>query len=155
MSEPQAARWLGRRRAREGALQILYQCEVGDLPLRDAVRLREAVGAPEDYLELDDESKAYASVLAQGVGEHRAEIDVRIGEATRNWRVERMAVIDRLVLRLALHELMAHPETPPRVVIDEAIELARRYSGDEAARFINGVLDGAFRKLKDEGRIVE
>ena len=66
-----------------------------------------------------------------------------------------MAVLDRTVLRLAVHELLSHPETPPRVVIDEAIDLARNYSGDEAAKFVNGVLDGVFRKLKEEGKVAE
>jgi N utilization substance protein B len=82
-------------------------------------------------------------------------LDERIADAARNWRLERMTVLDRLALRLAVHELMAQPQTPPRVVIDEAIELARRYSGEEAAKFVNGVLDGVFRKLKDEGKVVE
>ena len=59
------------------------------------------------------------------------------------------------MLRLAVHELLAHAGTPPRVVIDEAIELARSYSGDEAAKFVNGVLDGVFQRLKSEGRVVE
>ena len=66
-----------------------------------------------------------------------------------------MTVLDRTVLRLAVHELIAHPETPPRVVIDEAIELARRYSGEEAAKFVNGVLDGVFHTLKEQGKVVE
>ncbi len=65
-----------------------------------------------------------------------------------------MSILDRLVLRLAVHELMAHRDTPPRVVMSEAIELAREYSGDEAARFVNGVLDGVYRRLKDEGLVV-
>lgn len=155
MTDPQAPRWQGRRRAREGALQILYQVEVGQLGIGDAARLRTMLGAPEDCLELDAASQDYADQLARGALEHRADLDARLAESARNWRVERMAVVDRLVLRLALHELMAHPGTPPRVVIDEAIELARRYSGDEAARFVNGVLDGLFKKLRDEGAIVE
>jgi N utilization substance protein B len=64
-------------------------------------------------------------------------------------------VIDRLLVRLAVHELLSQPATPPRVVIDEAIELARSYSGDEAAKFVNGVLDGVFKRLKTEGKVVE
>ncbi|MCA1585469.1 MAG: transcription antitermination factor NusB [Acidobacteria bacterium] len=155
MTDPHAPRWQGRRRAREGALQILYQVEVGQLGVGDASMLRAMVGAPDDTFDLDDASQAYADALARGALEQRADLDARLADAARNWRVERMAVVDRLVLRLALHELMAHPSTPPRVVIDEAIELARRYSGDQAARFVNGVLDGVFKKLRDEGAIVE
>ena len=79
-------------------------------------------------------------------------LDERLGQAARHWRVERMATLDRLVLRMAVHEWLALPETPPRVVINEAIELARAFSGEDAARFVNGVLDGVFRTLKAEGR---
>jgi N utilization substance protein B len=154
MSDDPASRWHGRRRAREGALQILYQCEVGRLGVAQAATLRTLVGAPDGF-DLDEESEAYAGILARGVLDQQETLDARIADVARNWRVERMAVIDRLVLRLALHELIAHPETPPRVVIDEAIELARLYSGDEAARFVNGVLDALFRKLRDDGAIVE
>jgi N utilization substance protein B len=66
-----------------------------------------------------------------------------------------MAILDRLVMRLALQELLAHRDSPPRVVISEAIELARAYSGEDAAKFVNGVLDGAYRRLKEEGVVVE
>ncbi len=144
-----------RRRAREAALHALYQCEVGGLGPLEATRLLGAVGAPDDAPVLDDEGRAFAATLAMGTWADRATLDERIGDAARNWRVERMAVIDRLLLRMALQELLAHPGTPPRVVIDEAIELTRAYSGDEAARFVNGVLDGAFKKLKDEGKILD
>jgi N utilization substance protein B len=66
-----------------------------------------------------------------------------------------MAMLDRLVMRLALEELVSHRDSPPRVVMSEAIELARSYSGEEAAKFVNGVLDGAYRRLKDEGKIAD
>ena len=133
---------------------MLYQAEIGQLDLGDAIRTHGIVGAP-DISALDDEARAYAERLARGAWDDRAAIDERIADAARNWRVERMAVLDRIVLRLAVRELVAHPETPPRVVMDEAIDLARRYSGEEAARFVNGVLDAIYRKLKDEGRVVE
>jgi transcription antitermination protein NusB len=148
------SRWASRSRAREAALQILYQMEVGQLTVTDATRMLGVVGAP-DISMVDDGARAYAVSLARGAWEDHTAIDERIADAARNWRVERMAVLDRMVLRLAVHELLAYPETPPRVVIDEAIDLARRYSGDEAAKFVNGVLDGVFRKLKDEGKVTE
>ena len=148
------SRWAGRTRAREAALQMLYQVEVGRLTVSEATRLQGVVGAP-DIAALDDDARAYAATLARGAWDSRPVLDERIAEAATNWRVERMTVLDRTVLRLALHELMAHPETPPRVVMDEAIDLARTYSGDEAAKFVNGVLDAAFRKLRDEGKIIE
>lgn len=148
------SKWAGRSRAREAAVQMLYQVEVGHLTVHDASRVHGLVGAP-DVAGLDEEAEAYASTLTRGAWDDRAAIDERIADAARNWRVERMAVLDRTVLRLAVHELLSHPETPPRVVIDEAIDLARNYSGDEAAKFVNGVLDGVFRKLKEEGKVVE
>lgn len=148
------SRWAGRSRAREAALQMLYQVEVGQLSVDDASRVHDLVGAP-DVAALDDEASAYAKTLARGAWEQRDAVDERIADAARNWRVERMAVLDRTVLRLAVYQLLSRPETPPKVVIDEAIELARNYSGDEAAKFVNGVLDGVFRKLKEEGKIIQ
>ena len=145
--------WQGRRRAREAALQMLYQTEVGQLPIGEAAQTHGTIGA--DAIELDDEAREYAVELARGSWQGKTAIDAYIADAARNWRVERLAVIDRLLLRLAVHELLAHPGTPPRVVIDEAIELARVYSGEEAAKFVNGVLDGVFTRLKAEGIVVD
>jgi N utilization substance protein B len=93
--------------------------------------------------------------LVRGAMDNRDALDERIGEAAKNWRVERMAVLDRLVMRLAVQELLAHRDSPPRVVISEAIELARAYSGEDAAKFVNGVLDGVYRKMKEEGSIAD
>ena len=154
MVEGGESRWAGRSRAREAALQMLYQMEVGQLTAPEASRAHRATERS-DAIQLDDEGRAYAEAMAVGAWNERATLDARIAEAARNWRVERMAVLDRLVLRLAVHELMHHPETPPRVAIDEAIDLARSYSGDDAAKFVNGVLDGIYRKLKEEGSIVD
>ena len=145
-------RWAGRRRARAAALQALYQCEVGNLTPQQALGVLHHAGPPE----VDDPGESEHSFvikLVRGAMDNRQALDERIGEAAKNWRVERMATIDRLVLRLALQELMAHRESPARVVISEAIELARAYSGEDAAKFVNGVLDGAFRRLKEEGRV--
>jgi N utilization substance protein B len=146
------SRWQGRRRAREAALQMLYQTEVGALPVAVATETHAGIG---EAVVVDDESQAFASALARGAWEARQALDAYLADASRNWRVERLAIIDRLLLRLAVHELLEHPETPPRVVIDEAIELARRYSSDEAAKFVNGVLDGVFKRLKEEGKVVD
>ena len=148
------SRWESRRRSREIALQMLYQADVGGLTAGDVVRSHGAIGGG-DAIDVDDEARQYAVSLAEGAWEDRQALDEYISGATRNWRVERLAVIDRLLLRLATHELIAQPGTPPRVVIDEAIELARAYSGDEAAKFVNGVLDAIFKRLKEEGKVVE
>lgn len=151
-SDPQK-RWVTRHRARRAALQALYQCEVGGLTVQQALGVLHHAGPPEVE---DPGSGEHGFVIAMVTGAmgDREALDERIGDAAQNWRVERMTILDRLVLRLAVHELIAHRETPPRVVMSEAIELAREYSGDEAARFVNGVLDGVYRRLKEEGLVV-
>lgn len=156
MTEPAtaASRWAGRRQARAAALQVLYECEVGGLNLAQALSVFDEVGTPE-AVPLGEADRAFASSLASGVIAGASAIDERLAQAAQHWRVERMATLDRIVLRMAVHEWLAHPETPPRVVINEAIELARAYSGEEAAKFVNGVLDGVFRALRDEGRVVD
>ena len=148
------ARWAGRHRARAAALQALYECEIGGLTPQQAIGVLHHAGPPEVHDPGEDEH-AFVVALVRGAMDNRDGLDERIGDAAKNWRVERMAVLDRLVMRLALQELMAHRDSPPRVVISEAIELARAYSGEEAAKFVNGVLDGAYRRLKDEGAIVD
>ena len=148
------SRWHARRRAREAALQMLYQTEVGQLSMSDVARSHGGIGG-NDAIELDAEARDYAVDLARGAWDNKPALDGYISDAARNWRIERLAVVDRLLLRLAVQELLDHPGTPPRVVIDEAIELARSYSGDEAAKFVNGVLDGVFKRLKEEGKVVD
>jgi transcription antitermination protein NusB len=94
-----------------------------------------------------EDERAYANALVTGTIERVSEADELIGTHARNWRLERMAAIDRLVLRLAIYELLARPETPPAVVINEALELARTFSGEEPVPFINGVLDAVRKSL--------
>ena len=148
------SRWERRHRAREAALQMLYQMEVGQLTVTDVVLAHGAIGGS-DALDLDETARAFATTLAHGAWNNKQALDGYIADAALNWRVERLAVIDRLLLRLAVHELLEHPSTPPRVVLDEAIDLARAYSGDDAAKFVNGVLDGVFKRLKEEGKVVD
>ena len=145
-------RWAGRHRARAAALQALYECEIGGLTPQQAFGVLHHAGPPE-VNDPGEGEHAFVVSLVRGAVEHRAALDERIGDAAKNWRVERMAVLDRLVMRLAVEELMSHRDSPPRVVISEAIELAREYSGEDAAKFVNGVLDGVYRKLKDEGLV--
>ena len=140
------SRWDRRHRARAAALQALYECEVGGLSPQQALGVLHHAGPPE-VNDPGEAEHAFIVSLVRGAVDHRDALDDRIGDAARNWRVERMAVLDRLVMRLAVEELLSHRESPPRVVISEAIELARAYSGDEAAKFVNGVLDGVYRRL--------
>ncbi len=94
---------------------------------------------------VDSEVESFARALFEGaVGEVEV-LDRRVREHTEHWRLERMAAVDRNVLRVALYELLRHPETPPAVVINEALEIARRFSGEDSVEFVNGVLD-AIRK---------
>lgn len=147
-------RWAGRRRARAAALQALYECEVGGLTPQQAFGVLRRAGPP-DVQDPGEDEHGFVAALVHGALADREALDERIGDAAENWRVERMAVLDRLVMRLALQEMLAHRDSPPRVVMSEAIELARAYSGEESARFVNGVLDGAYRRLKEEGRVAD
>ncbi|MEP6593631.1 MAG: transcription antitermination factor NusB [Acidobacteriota bacterium] len=138
----------GRRRAREAALQMLYQMEIG------RASAYEAIGsywpAHDEDAEVPDDMREFANGLAAGTHKRLPEIDAIITAHAQNWRIERMVVIDRLVLRLCVYELLAEAETPARVVINEGIELARTYSGEEAVPFVNGVLDAVRKELKRE-----
>ena len=90
----------------------------------------------------------FAQDLVLGTVENRERIDVEIAAVAEHWRLERMAVVDRNVLRMAIFELMDQPETPPAVVIDEAIEIARKYGSEDSAPFINGILDTIRRRVE-------
>src|SRR5262245_40618658 len=124
-----------RRRAREVALQLLFQRDHNpDVARADIERFaRDRLRTPE--------LEAFCLSLFDGVVEHLADIDQRLAEAAENWRLPRMAAIDRNVLRLGAQELLYTPDTPASVALDEAIELARRYGSADSPRFVNGVLD--------------
>jgi N utilization substance protein B len=97
-----------------------------------------------------EELRAFATKLATGVAGTVTDIDPMIAEAAQNWRIERMNVLDRLILRLAIYEFLHEPATPAKVIINEALELARTFSTDDSVRFINGVLDAVRRTLSRE-----
>jgi transcription antitermination protein NusB len=136
----------GRRRAREAALQMLYQWEVGRASAYEAI----ATYWPAHDAEppLDAPLREFANALVRGTIDRVKDIDGLLTAHADNWRVERMAVIDRLILRLAVYEFLADPDTPSRVVINEALELARTYSGEEAVGFVNGVLDSVKKDVR-------
>jgi len=100
------------------------------------------------HFDLHGGAHAFAKELVQGVGSHRDEIDASITACARNWRIERMAAVDRNVLRLAAWELL-HTETPYSVVIDEAVDLAREFGSDASPAFVNGVLDAIARQRRE------
>jgi transcription antitermination protein NusB len=141
-----------RHRAREAALQMLYQSEIGRAGAYETITTFWPANDPEG--EIDEPQREFANRLVRDTLERVTDLDRRLAEHAHNWRVERMAVIDRLVLRLAACELITHAETPAKVIINEAIELARTFSGEEAVPFVNGVLD-ALRKDLDRARSSE
>jgi N utilization substance protein B len=137
-----------RHRAREAAVQMLYQWEVGRVPMEE-VRQTFWAHAPEGA-PLTEDLRAFATSLASGTAEHVAALDPFIVDAAEHWRIERMNVLDRLILRLAVYEFLHEPGTPGKVIINEALELARSFSADDSVRFINGILDAIRRTLSRE-----
>lgn len=137
-----------RRRARECALQLLFQIDLAGTPAAEALERFWA------SLETDEPVRSFTERLVNEVLAQREAIDRRIVEAAEHWRIERMAVVDRNVLRLAVCELLWH-EIPPAVVIDEAIEIAKRFGSEESGGFINGILDSIRARIDSEGRRAE
>jgi transcription antitermination protein NusB len=135
-----------RRKSREFALQMLFQWDVGQHTPGKVVATFLPVHAG------SDEVKDFARRLFEGTVADLDCIDPLLRKHTENWKLERMAAVDRNVLRLALYELLRHPETPPAVVIDEALELARRFSTPDSVEFVNGVLDAARKSLAATAR---
>lgn len=133
-----------RRKARECALQILFELEFSPDQLEEILK---------DYWAAQPvkaEVKEYATWLVEGLWQHRAEIDRTIEQASEHWRLDRMAMVDRNILRMAVFELLFEKTLPPPIIIDEAIEVARKFSGDEAAVFVNGILDGIYKSLEKD-----
>lgn len=129
--------------ARETALQLLFQHDLNPGVTReDVLRFtRERLG--------DDDLQAFALGLYDGTRERLADIDARLAKAAENWRLERMAAVDRNILRLGAHEL-DRGEAPGSVVLDEAIELARRFGSADSPAFVNGVLDRLYKERQGE-----
>jgi N utilization substance protein B len=134
-----------RHRAREQAVQWLYQWEVGGLNLDDVFD----AGHQVQLRSRDEERDRVAEEIVRGTAERLDQIDPLIADAAANWRLERIAVIDRLILRLATYELLAMPGTPHAVIINEALELARTFSTEDAVKFVNGVLDGIRKRVRE------
>lgn len=124
-----------RSRAREVALQLLFQFDFNPTVPARAVR-----AFVRDRLK-DADSEAFALALFDGARDKRPEIDQRLTEVAENWRLPRMAAVDRNVLRLGAYELLFDPHTPAAVVLNEAIELARRFGAADSPAFVNGILD--------------
>ena len=144
------ARKDARHRAREAALQILYQWDIGKRDIdKSSATLFDLQWPNTDPPA--DELRAFATALARDTTERLTEIDPLIADTAERWRPERMAILDRLILRMAVCEMLRDASTPAPVIINEALELARTFTTEESVKFINGMLD-AIRKKLDTGR---
>jgi N utilization substance protein B len=158
-----------RRRAREMALQMLYQRELGGSPLAEILAAFDlgdyqaqneradggngalaADAGDRDHDPQVEESFDYARRLLTGVDEHAETIDEQIRLHAENWRLERMPVIDRNILRLAIYEMLFEANVPKVVIVDEAIELAKKFGSENSGRFVNGLLDGVLKAVPGE-----
>jgi len=138
-----------RRESRKLALQVLFAADLGHSDCFETALERVA-----EHFDLHPGAVAFAKELVVGVQASRECIDARIREHARNWRLERMAAVDRNLLRLAVYEL-ADTDTPAEVVIDEAVELARDFGSEPSPAFVNGVLDAVARSLAAGGEPAE
>jgi len=122
-------------------MQMLYQWELGgNTPEQVGATFFQERGA-------DSEVESFARDLFQNVVNNVDRLDLLVREHAENWRLERIAAVDRNILRVALCELLYHPETPPNAAINEALEIARRFSGEDSVKFVNGVLDAIRKSL--------
>jgi len=131
-----------RRKAREETLRILFQLEFEEIK-SDTVVVQYWKNR-----KIHKDIKEYSTFLVSGIISHMGEIDDTIQSVSEHWRISRMALVDRNILRMAVFEMLYEENIDSAVVINEAIEIARKYSGDEAATFVNGVLDAARKKIK-------
>ena len=136
-----------RHRAREAALQILYQWDIGKRDIDKSSATFFDLQWPNTDPPADD-LRDFATALARDTSERLSEIDPLIAATTERWRPERMAILDRLILRMAVCEMLRDASTPPVVVINEALELARTFTTEESVKFINGMLDAIRKKIE-------
>jgi len=139
-----------RRKARESTLQILFQLEFNDSQLDKTIS---------QFLEnkkADKEEEELCTRLICGIVANQAEIDKIIQSASQNWRISRMAIVDKNILRMAAYEMLYDKDLAPAIIINEAIEIAKKYSSEQSATFINGILDALNKKkVKDDKALKE
>jgi N utilization substance protein B len=131
-----------RRKSRELTMQMLFQ---GDLGKQTPDEVRKVFWA--SVTDVDEETRGFAEDLYRVATSRREEIDGLIEEHSQNWRLERMPVVDRNLLRAGIAEMLGFPKTPAAIVINESLEVARRYAAPESIHFLNGVLDAVARDL--------
>jgi transcription antitermination protein NusB len=130
-----------RRKARECALQILFQLEFNAAEDEDIIR------GYWKHQKVSDETREYGNWLVRGIRSGPEAVDGAIQTASEHWRIARMAVVDRNILRIAVYEMLHEKTLVPAIIINEALEIAKKYSGEEASVFINGILDAVRKKL--------
>lgn len=135
-----------RHRAREAAVQILYQCEVGQNDVEDVLRTFWSANLPGSE-DAPESVRIFAEQLVRLTVTNREKIDPIIVETAEHWRLSRMAALDRIILRLAISEFL-DGSTPRNVIINEALELAKTFSGEESVKFVNGILDAVKKKMQ-------
>ena len=138
-----------RHRSRQRALQVLFLWDSRKQPIDDAISAFYETLSSEEEAPHNAAPDEFMETLVRGASQQTPEIDKRISDKSEHWRLERMPVVDRNILRLAVYE-MSELKTPAPVVIDEALELARQFSGDESVSFVNGVLDAVHRSDQPE-----
>jgi len=127
-----------RTKAREYVLQMLYQVDITGGAWQDTLK---TFWESNDQSDISAELKDFSAQLLEGVIEHMQEIDKKISKYAANWQLERMAFVDRNIMRLGCFELIFREDIPPKVAINEAVELAKKYSGSESGKFVNAILD--------------
>ncbi len=138
-----------RRKARESALQILFELEF------DNTQLEKTLNQYWGTKRASEAVKEYSSWLVKGIVSHQEEIDSLIQSSSEHWRISRMALVDRNILRIAVFEFLHEENVVPAIIINEAIEIAKKYSSDEAADFVNGVLDAIRKKLEAKNKTLK
>jgi transcription antitermination protein NusB len=129
-----------RRKARELALQMLYQFDLSSNPPQ------QIVDTFEELQKSKPNTREFATKLFQGTIDNLARIDEMIAAQADNWRITRMAVVDRNIIRMSIYELLEESETPKLVIIDEAIEIGKKFGTQKSSQFINGILDGILKR---------
>ena len=131
-----------RTQARETAIQLLYQYD-----LTGEKNIDEFLKGVDERTDVQE----YARLLVAGVIENLSELDGQIARVSENWRLNRTAAVDRCALRIGLYELLNCPEVPPKVAINEAIDLAKKFSAEQSGAFVNGILDKLYGQLRESG----
>jgi len=138
-----------RRKAREIALQVLFEIDALEIETNDAIDLFW------NNFEAPNDVKDFSSKLVAGTREHIEEIDRLIVSCSENWSIQRMSRVDRNILRLAVYELLYCSDIPPKVALNEAIDLGKSYGSENSGSFINGILDALHSKLKKEDGLTQ